>query len=400
MLEQTTSLTQVLLSILFFPLYFQNEFVMFAWGAQDPTWLMVLKRVFILLPTLAFLLGCWASVASFLTIIVRQERLKFASAILVTWWDLGRAILSMWGGVFRFFLTLGMSIFVTAKVLVFGIWLLIQDILLIPFRVLLQLGSGIIRPGVPWIAVALTLVWSLFEAGLFTYVTAPLVRDTLSNLTGDDLSIAFIRFPLYLFMAFIVLASYAVLSTWTDTVKRRDIANIIKIGAIELVALFVEVVFLYREFVDSLVPWFAQHTSGDFELGIVGTLLIAGLTWLGIRGMSWFLFAKHGTPTIMAIIQGTGIRTKSSTKSSITKDTFGFTHHFITQMKKEMEWTQAQGDQLLGSFILPPLQVVAASINFLSLLILSNHLFKIPFGSVKEVLDTKALIENVYKKAS
>src|SRR5260370_41805084 len=75
----------------------------------------------------------------------------------------------------------------------------------------------------------------------------------------------------------------------------------------ELVAMFVEVVFLYREFVDALVPWFAQHTSGNFDLGIAGTLAIAGFTWLGIRSLSWFLFGSAGTPTIMAIIQGQGL---------------------------------------------------------------------------------------------
>ncbi len=400
MLEQSSGITQVLLSILFFPTYFQNEFITFAWGAQDPFWLMALKRIFLLLPVFAFLLGCWASMASLLTIVVRHKRTEFTTAIMVTWWDLGRAILSFWGGTLRFVLTLTMSIFATAKVLLFGVWILIQDILLIPFRVLLQLGSGIVRPGVPWIAVALTLVWCLFEAGVFTYVTSPLVRDTLSNLTGDDLSEGFIRIPLYLFMAFIVLASYAVLSTWTETVRKRDVPNMIKIGAIELVAMFVEIVFLYREFVDSLVPWFAQHTSDGFELGIAGTLGISALTWLGIRGMSWFLFAKHGTPTIMAIIQGTGLKSRNQSKSSIAKDTFGFTHDFVAQLKKELDWTRSKGDELLGAFILPPLQIVAASINFLSLFVLSNHLFKIPFGSVSEVLDTKTLMDKVYKKAS
>src|SRR5208337_3050662 len=117
---------------------------------------------------------------------------------------------------------------------------------------------------------------------------------------------------LYFFLLLLILGSYSVLATWADAIKSKNIASIIKITAIEVVALMVEVMFLYREFVDSLVPWFAQHSSGKFDLGITGTLGIAFMAWLGIRGLSWFLFAAHGTPTIMAIIQGSGLKARSS----------------------------------------------------------------------------------------
>src|SRR5207249_10935181 len=116
-----------------------------------------------------------------------------------------------------------------------------------------------------------------------------------------------IRIPLFFFMLFIALGSYAVLSAFTKAVVSRDWATILKIAVVESVAMFVEIVFLYREFVDALVPWFAQHASHKFDLGIGGTLLIAGLVWLGVRSLSWFLFAHAGTPTILAIISGRGV---------------------------------------------------------------------------------------------
>jgi len=77
--------------------------------------------------------------------------------------------------------------------------------------------------------------------------------------------------------------------------RAKNVYSIVGILVIEFVSLFVEVVFLYHEFVDSLVPWFAQYSEG-LELGIFWTLAIACLAWFGIRSISWFLFAVHGTP--------------------------------------------------------------------------------------------------------
>ena len=103
--------------------------------------------------------------------------------------------------------------------------------------------------------------WCVFEAIIFTYVMTSLVIDTLSNLAGSQMTETAVRIPLFLFMFFVVLGSYAVLSTWTSALKSKDWGAIIKIGAVEGVARFVEVVFFYREFVDALVPWFAQLIS-------------------------------------------------------------------------------------------------------------------------------------------
>ena len=128
-------------------------------------------------------------------------------------------------------------------------------------------------------------------------------------MTNEQLSEEFIRIPLFIFLLFIVLGSYAVLSTFADAFRSRNIHSIIGISVIEIVTLTVEILFLYREFVDSLVPWFAQY-SENFELGIFGTLFISAFVWFGIRSLSWFLFAAHGTPVIMSVIQGKGLQSE------------------------------------------------------------------------------------------
>lgn len=398
MFIDTEKLLNVVLSVLFFPLFFQKDVLMFVWGAGDPMGIMLAKRVLLLLPAMAMLMACWLSMVCLLTVIVRQNRKEFMISIFVTWWDLGRATFWLWGGAFKFLFYLVASIFGLLKFLMVGLWILIQDFVLMPFRLVRSIGQNVLSPGIPWIAVGMTLVWSLLEAAIFTYVTSPLVIDTFSNMTGDQLSENTIRIPLFLFMFFIVLGSYSVLSTWADAIRSKNVGSIVKIGVIEAVAMFVEIIFLYREFVDSLVPWFAQHTSGDFQLGIVGTLLISAITWIGVRGISWFLFASHGTPTIMAVIRGTGVRVNGGGEHSKGKDQLTLTTNFINQIKGEMATIQKMGDELLGSFIIPPLQVLAAAVNFLTLLITMEHLFDLPFRNMEEVMHSKALLQGGSKR--
>ncbi len=364
---------------------------LFAWGAADPFWLQALKRIFLLMPLGAIVLGYWTSVLSLPTIIVRHKRRTFVSLVLVTWWDLARAIFTFWGGVFRYLIQLVISVFGLVQVLLVGTWAIIQEIIALPIRMIRSVGSNVLNPGVPWIAVAMTFFWCVFEATIFTYVMTSLVIDTLSNLAGTEMTETAVRIPLFLFMLFIVLGSYAVLSTWAAALKSRDWPTIVKIGIVELVAMFVEVVFLYREFVDALVPWFAQHANGNFDLGIAGTLAIAGVTWLGLRSLTWFLFASAGTPTMMAIIQGQGVGNRDAVGQVQPGFRF-FSESFTGQLQKEFQWVGAEGQRLLDAFLVPPMQVVAAALNFVTLLVMNRHLLELPLQSVRDFKDARSLV--------
>ena len=363
---------------------------LFAWGAGDPFWLLATKRTFLLMPLGAVVLGYWTSILSLPTIIVRAKRRTFVSLVLVTWWDLARAIFTFWGGVFRFLLQLVVSLLGTVQVLLVGTWAIVQEIIALPIRMIRSVGSNVLSPGVPWIAVGMTFFWCVFEATIFTYVMTSLVIDTLSNLAGAEMTETAVRIPLFVFMLFIVLGSYAVLSTWAGALRSRDWPTIIKIGVVELVAMFVEVVFLYREFVDALVPWFAQHASGNFELGVAGTLAIAGVTWLGLRSLTWFLFASAGTPTMMAIIQGQGVGNRDAIGQAQPGFRF-FSEGFTGQLQREFQWVGAEGQRLLDAFLVPPMQVVAAAINFVTLLVSNRHLLELPLQSVRDFKDARSL---------
>jgi hypothetical protein len=360
-----------------------------AWGAGDSTWLMLLKRIFLLLPLGAVFLGYWSSVLSLPTIVVRSRRRTFVSLMLVTWWDLARATFAFWGGVFRFALHVLTALLGAGQMIVIGLWTMVAELFLLPFRFVRRMGTNVLNPGVPWIAVTMTFFWCVFEAIIFTFVTTSLVIDTLSNLAGTQLTETGIRIPLFLFMLFIALGSYAVLSSFTEAVKSRDWATIVKIGVVESVALFVEVVFLYREFVDALVPWFAQHTSQKFELGIGGTLAIAGLVWLGVRSLSWFLFASAGTPTILAIISGQGV---TANPGGAPPDEFKlFSDGFSNQLRTEFEWAGNEGQKLLDAFLVPPMQMVAATLNFVTMLCANRHLLDLPLNSIQDFKDARTI---------
>jgi hypothetical protein len=392
----TSGIMNIVLSILLFPVYFQRAFIDFAWGAGDELWILLGKRLFLMLPVLAIILGCWTSVACVLTVPIRQNRREFVTTLFITWWDLGKSIVFFWGGIFKMLFSLIVALLGLVRIILFGIWAVVQDIVFIPFGILRRAVQIVMSSPVPWIAVLLTLAWCFIETTIFTYVMTPLVMDTFSNITGQQLTETFVRFPLFLFLLFVVLGSYAVLSTFVDSVKSKSFSTILGIGVIEVVVLFVEVVFLYREFVDSLVPWFAQY-SANFELGIFWTLAISCFVWFGIRSLSWFLFAAHGTPTIMRVIQGQGIKVAGRTRATRGRF-FEVSGEFWDKIRAESEWGRKTGEELLASFMLPPLQVVAASINFCTLLVITSHLFPLPFKDISAVKYSEQLISALSQK--
>lgn len=383
-------------AVLLFPTPFQDTFVAFAWGAGDDFWMTIAKRVLLLLPVVAVIAACWLTIPSVLTVIFRGRRREFVAALFATWWDLGKSIVSFWGGLIRFVLNLFWAVFGLLKITVFGLWSLVQEVLFLPFRMIRSASQIVVSSRVPWIAVFLTIFWCLIESLIFTYVTSALVIDTLSNITGEQLSGNLVRIPLFVVLFFVVLGSYAVLSNFVTAIKSKNVGSIAGIAVIEFVVLFVEVVFLYREFVDSLVPWFAQYSEG-FELGVFWTLAISGLAWFGVRSVSWFLFAEHGTPTILSIIQGKGLGVVEDPEA-IQPRIPSFSTGFFDKLREEADWFRAKGDELLGSFVLPPLQIVAAVLNFCALLVNGKHFFQLPLTSLDSILNSRAILENLAPK--
>lgn len=395
MLDKLDGPTKLIISILGFPVFFQESFLHFAWGGGDLTSVMLLKRTLLLLPVLAILFSCWVTVVCALTIIFRHERRDFVTALFVTWWDLGRSILAFWGGALKFILVLIGWVLGAIRITFFMVLLFLKDLVFLPVKLAQSFGSDYLKAGVPWIAITLTLFWSLLEALIFTFVMTPLVGDTLSGIVGVEVSGLSLQIPLYLMFIIFVLGSYAALLKFQEALTDRKFSKIITYLIVEIVVAAVEIVFLYREFVDALEPWFAQHASDDFQFGLLGTFAIAGFAWLGIRAMTWFLFAASGLPPIMAILQGEGVEGNhgSSKEKFSAKDTFVFVGQGIQAIKDDLQWFHKKAQDVLTAFLVPPLQIVAAVINFCTLLLNSSHLFDLPFNTYEDILTAKSLLE-------
>ncbi|MFW7379577.1 MAG: hypothetical protein ACOH5I_12260 [Oligoflexus sp.] len=399
MLDKLDGPWKYLASILMFPVFFQVPFLEFAWGLEDPFEIALAKRILILLPTLAIIFSCWVTILCILTIIFRQDRREFASAIFVTWWDLGRAIFAFWAGIIRFVICLLGWLYGFVKMLIVGFLILIKDTMLLPLRIFAEVSSGSFRPGIPWPAITIMVGWTLIEALIFTFVMTPLVVDVLDGFSDGQMTSSIgLQLILYAMFTIFVLGSYAVIHTLGEAIKEKHVGKIITYTIVELIVALVETVLFYREFVDALVPWFAQHAGDGFELGLFGTLAIAFTVWLGIRCMTWFLFGASAIPTLIALIQRTGVKEfdgKKSAGQALSKDSkemFPYVYAMVDRFKSDMNWVEQKGDAIVSAFVVPPLQVIAASINFCTLVISNSHLFPLPFKSYKDILDARELM--------
>lgn len=404
MLENIESPWRYLVAALIFPVFFQMDLFQFVWGAQDPMNIAIAKRILLLLPACAIIFCCWLSIPNVISVLVRQNRREFISAFFLTWFDLGRSIFLFWGGIIRFVINLFGWAYGLIRLIVLGCLLMAKDVVLFPMRAFGEVSNKSFRAGIPWPAILMMLIWTWVEAAVFTFVMAPLVSDVMETFSDAEFQGGnWLKIALFVVFNFFVLGSYAVIHTLGKAMKDRKWAAATAYFLIEIIVAAVETVLFYREFVDALVPWFAQYAGNNFELGIVGTLSIAFVVWFGIRCMTWFLFGASAVPMLLAMIQRTGINMGDGSRGSgaaMGKNQdpmMVYIHGAMTEFREEMDWIQAKGDYILSSFLVPPLQILAVCVNFCTLLIGGDHLFQLPFTSFKDILDTRDLIEKARK---
>jgi hypothetical protein len=202
---------------------------------------------------------------------------------------------------------------------------------------------------------------------------------------------------LFLFLFLLISGSFACLYVLIEAFKTKKFEQIFQMVLVELFVLFFEVTFLYRELVDSLTPWIAQQSGNNVHIGMVPTLLIAGFLWAGIRGMTWFLFARFGTPTLIAVISRQKMEGErpAETRKEILQETW---ENFVGVFKNNMDWFNETGKKFLEAVSLPVFQIFAGAINMLIVLVTGKMLFNLPFKSLDQVMDTRELLAGVFKK--
>ena len=345
--------------------------------------LTVLKAALLLLPAAVLVVSLWAMMISLYTLPFRSGRGHFLTAILMSWWDVGRMAWFYWAGMGRFLFVLAGWIGSLIRAFARLTWNAIKGALNSPFAVLDWTSRRYFQPGVPWLAFLLLLLWSAIEATIFTFTLRPTMNELLADLTGGEPNPVMLSALLYIFLFFLVGGSFACVQALTDAIKSKHYGTIISMVLIEAVVAMFEVLFLYRELVDAITPWMAQQ---GFNLGLGGTLALAFAGWLGVRGMTWFLFGRYGTPALIAVLARETISREGANVDIAPPRQPEFWKAPITALKAEVEWFKKEGREMFELLTLPVLQLLAAGFNFCLVLLLGRPLFTLPFRSLDEVL--------------
>ncbi len=369
----------------------QAPIVRFFWDFSY-SWMTTVKFTLLMLPAMLFIFGLWCTMCAVYTLPFRGARGQFIIAMLTNWWDSGRAVVFFWAGIARaLFLSVGW-LWGLLRILAAGLYLAIFELFMLPFSLIRRATHNSLQPGLPWLAVLLTLGWCVLEAGIFSFTLAPTISEIARDLVGSA-SQTFLQPILFVMLFFLVTGSFACMHVMVDAIQQHNWKDIIQMVIVELFVMFFEVVFLYRELVDAITPWLAQQSGGKFQMGIAGVLFISAMAWIGVRGMTWFLFGRFGTPTLLAIISRRGGAEIPAGGRPSAEAIFGWTKEMIGHVKKEIGWFHTTGKELVEAYALPPLQVIAATINFFTVFFTGRHLFNLPLKTLHALTETVEVLK-------
>jgi hypothetical protein len=342
--------------------------------------------VLLLIPVLVIATGMWCTALSVYTIPFRSGRGTFVTAVLMTWWDAGRCIWLFWAGMLRVGVALVGWVIGSVR---FGL-LMLKNMLLGLARSPLTLLDGASRsyfqPGVPWVAFLVLVVWCAIESTIFTFTLQPTLVEVFGSLTGFDPNPRVMAPLLWMFLFLLVAGSFACVQVVTDAIKAKKTATIVQMLIVESAVMFFEVIFLYRELIDAITPWIAQQSGDAMHLGIFATLALASFGWLGVRGMSWFLFGRFGTPALLAVLSRQAVEHEGVTRAAEPKAQPEIWRAPINALKAETAWFHEEAKRMLELLSLPVLQLFAAAINFPVIVVQSRPMFELPFKSLDDVL--------------
>ena len=345
----------------------------------DDFWSLAGMSILLFLPAGVFVAALFGTMVSLYTIPFRLGRsVTLMQSVALAWWDALRMVWFYWAGLGKFGFELFGLAWGVLKASVQLIWGTLKGAITSP---LAMLDATSRRPGVPWAAFVLLLIWSAVEATIFTFTLRPTMSELLADLTGYEVNAFALVTLLWIFLGIIVAGSFACIQVLNDAIKARETGNIVFMILVEISVAMFEVLFLYREMVDAMTPWLAQQ---GVTLGVIGTLSLAFFAWTGVRGMTWFLFGRFGAPALIAILsrQPMGEAAHGGAASNMADYWKGP----IAALKAEREWFRSEGRRLFELASLPVLQVVAAGLNFLFVVFTGRGHFSLPFKSIDEVM--------------
>jgi hypothetical protein len=350
-------------------------------------WAAAAKYVFLLFPMVLGTIAIWCTQLSIYTVPFRTGRSRFVSALLLAWWDAAFAVWLYWIGLVR------------ATVVTAG-WLLVLSHLAV--RLVVALGRhvggapfamtrGYVTPGFHWVAFAVLLLWCVLEAAVFTYTLMPTIAEVLADLVGSDDVSALAGPILYLLLFMLIAGSFACVHALMEAVRLGQMRYLAQIVLVQVCVLIVEVLFFYRPLVDTMTPWVAQGTG--LRLGVVPTLLLATMAWIGVRGMTWFLFGQYGAPSLLALIAHAPLPQAAGTEPPRV---IAWWRPAVDDLRVELGWLHRRSDELLEHFAVPVLNLLGAAVNFTTILTAARPVFGLPFKGLREATEQRGLLATVH----
>jgi len=346
----------------------------------NSVWSVIGKCILLLPPATVLVAGVWGTMVSLYSLPFRLGRAgSLLTGVLMSWWDGLRMAWFYWAGLVRFLVVLVGWVWGVLKLAVQLVWGTLKGAVTSPFA---MLDATSRRPGVPWPAFFLLVVWSAIEATIFTFTLRPTMAELLTDLTGYEVNPVFLVLILWVFLWVLIAGSFACIQVLNEAIKTRQIGQIISMVLVEFAVALFEVLFLYRELVDAITPWLAQQ---GFTLGVFGTIGLSLFAWVGVRGMTWFLFGRFGTPALIGLLGRTALGGEFAAKHADAQ-TLDFWKGPISALKAEREWFRKEGREVFELMSLPILQLLAAGFNFGVVLITGRPHFTLPFRSLDDVL--------------
>jgi hypothetical protein len=345
----------------------------------QPGWMAALKYVFLLFPVLLAVVAVWSTGLSVYTLPFRSSRTRFVSLVLLAWWDAALAVWLYWVGMVRVAGVVVGWILGIARLALRLVMGFLRDIVGTPVAMSGMLMRSYFKPGVPWLAFVVLLLWSALEAAVFTYTLEPRVTTLINDLSGSDDS----RFTvpiMYAMILALVLASFACVQALINAVRTKEPRFIAQIIGIELFTIFFEVMFLYRGLVEVTMPWIAKDNGAMVGAAVAG--------WFGVRGLTWFLFGQYGTPPLLAIVARRPLTDVEGAPSSSMRSE-PFWRLAMDDFRRDLDWLHIKSDEMLELLALPVVHLLGAALNFAMILTASRPVFNLPFRSLKEVTESR-----------
>jgi len=352
----------------------------------------ILSWIALLFPALLLAAGMWCTLASIYTLPFRSGRGAVITSMLMAWWDAGRVIWLFWTGMLRVAVAFVGWIIGSVRFAFLMVKNIFLGLLRSPLTLLDWTSKRYFQPGVPWVAFLILTIWCAIEATIFTFTLQPTLNEVFGSLTGFDPNPRVMAPLLWMFLFMLVAGSFACVQVVTEAVKEKKKATIVQMLVVESAVMFFEVVFLYRELIDAITPWIAQQSGGSVQLGIGATLALASFGWLGVRGMSWFLFGRFGTPALLAILSRQAVTHEGTARPVALAVEPGLWREPVNALKAETVWFHEEAKRMFELLSLPVLQLLAAAINFAVVMIKSRPMFSLPFKSLDDVLSATPMV--------